>query len=229
MQTDPPTSVQLSAGKFDTKNGSDSAGLTKAFTETAAREPRSFVIYFHGGLVSRESALASASRLSLEYKKAGAESMFVIWETAPKEVVGQNIQRIFDEPIFRSLLGRVTEFVRGKLEKVLGEEGSRAISKLPRTLRSEIGGELEKGKRGEKIFAEFEIKDLPSPMVPTPVDPQRCLNKSRELGISQVLSSLYVVSTVSDCGDNFVLMIPRQLRNTRACHRFTGVLRLFCS
>jgi hypothetical protein len=83
----------------------------------------------------------------------------------------------------------------------------------------------QRGGSGKLII----IQSVPVRFSSILVDPKRCLNKSRELGISQVLSSLYAVSTVSDCGDNFVLMIPRQLRNTRACHRFAGVLRFFCS
>src|SRR6266849_9044986 len=126
--------VQLSAGKFDTNNGSDAAGLAKALSDIAARQPRSLVIHFHGGLVSRESGLASADKLSPEYKNAGAESVFVIWETSATEVVGQNIQRIFEEPIFQSILGRATEFVKGKLDKALSSAGGRGVSELPRTL-----------------------------------------------------------------------------------------------
>ena len=151
--------VQLSAGNFDTKSGSDAVGLAKTFSEIAAEQPRSFVIHFHGGLVSRESGLASANMLSPEYKKAGAESLFVVWETSATEVVGQEIQRIFDEPIFQSILVRTTEFVKGKLEKTLGPAGGRGISELPRTLASEVQDRLDKGKRGEAMFADIEITD----------------------------------------------------------------------
>jgi hypothetical protein len=154
--------MQLSGGNFDTKSGSDAEGLVKTFSEIAARQPRNFVIHFHGGLVSRESGLASANELSSEYKNAGAESLFVVWETSASEVVGQQIQRIFDEPIFQSILVRTTEFVKGKFEKTLGPVGGRGISELPRTLASEVQDELDKGKRGEAMFADIETTDLSS-------------------------------------------------------------------
>ena len=79
--------VELSSGRFDTQHGSDAKALAQTFKDIVTSQPKSLVLHFHGGLVGRESALKSAERLAPLYKSAGANSLFVIWETSPSEII----------------------------------------------------------------------------------------------------------------------------------------------
>lgn len=152
--------VQLSAGKFDTENGTNAASMTKTLSDIAAAKPKSLALHFHGGLVSRQSGMASAARLAPLYKTEGdAESFFVIWETSAGEIIGQNVKRIVNEPIFQSLLVRTTEFVKGKLEKT-SVPGGRGIAGLPRTFASDIQDELDKGVLGGAMFGDLQTEGL---------------------------------------------------------------------
>jgi hypothetical protein len=159
--------VQLSAGMFDKANGSNAETMTKIFSNIAAAKPERLVVYFHGGLVSRPAALASADRLSPLYASAGAESLFVVWETSVPEILNQNVRRIVDEPIFQSILVRATEFVKGKLEKSVGPGGGRFAGGLPRTLASEIESELDRGRQGAEMFEDLTREELPAAEAPT--------------------------------------------------------------
>jgi hypothetical protein len=159
-QSVPTNYIQLSAGKFDKANGSDATVLAETFSDIATAKPKRLVIHFHGGLVSRDSALASAERLSLLYKNAGAESFFVIWETSVREIIGQNVQRIVNEPIFQSILVRSTEFVKGKLDKAVGPGGGRGAAGLPQMFASEVQDELNRGKIGGSMFDDLDLQGL---------------------------------------------------------------------
>ena len=164
----PLNSIQLSAGKFDRANGTDEAAITRILSGIRATNPKSLVIHFHGGLVSRESALASAQRLSPVYADAGAESLFVIWETSAPEIIAQNVRRIVEEPIFQAILVRTAEFVKGKLDKTVGAGGGKGAAGLPQTFTSEIQDELDKGKLGEPMFSDLDTRLLSTADAPAP-------------------------------------------------------------
>jgi hypothetical protein len=194
--------IELSAGRFDTAHGSDAAALAKLFSNIQAAAPKKLVIHFHGGLVSRESALTGAEQLAPAYKNAGAESLFVVWETGALEIVQQNLSRIVNEPIFQSILTRATEFVKGKLDKAIGPAGSKGISDLPRTYGSEIDAELEKGKRGEHMFEDVDLADLKPEQAP---DPDQALTDQEREYIEREIES-----------DDDIKMHARAIANARA-------------
>jgi hypothetical protein len=159
--------IELSSGKFDAAHCSDAASLAQTFSNLTAAQPKSLVIHFHGGLVGRDTALASAQQLAPLYRGAGAESLFVIWETSVTEILDQNVERIVNEPIFQSLLLRVTEFVKGKLAKAAGARG---VSELPKTMGYEIEAELKKGRDGQGMFEDEEFTGPSPEQAPSPDD-----------------------------------------------------------
>jgi hypothetical protein len=161
--------IVLRAGKFDTDHGSGLPGLKKIFDRIAAERPERVVIYFHGGLVSREAGEAAAAHLAPYYKQSGAEPIFVIWETGAFEVIAQQLEAAFKENIFQRILRRVTQFVRGKFDKELGPGGAKGPDDdLPLRIEADIHAEIEKGKVRQPMFSDLPLDQLSPNKGPTP-------------------------------------------------------------
>jgi hypothetical protein len=160
-----PNCIFLRAGQLDRENGTDAASLGKIFADLAARRPERLVIHFHGGLVPRERALSSAARLTPEYQEAGAESLFVIWETGVEEIISQKLPGIFREDIFQTIHRRVSQFVKGKLDKIFASGGAKSITGLPLSFPDEIQVEIEKGLG---MFSSIPIENIPNDAAPGP-------------------------------------------------------------
>jgi pimeloyl-ACP methyl ester carboxylesterase len=166
-----PYQIVLNDGKFDTENGAGPAGLAAIFEALRRDRPERLVIHFHGGLISREAGQAAAEVLAPYYGGAGAAPIFVIWESGWLEVVKQQLAAIFNEGIFQRIQRRVTQFVRGKLDKEMGPGGSRGPgAELPMPMQSTIDDEIEKGRAGQPIFTDLPLDQLPPNVVPTPDD-----------------------------------------------------------
>jgi len=100
-----------------------------------------------------------------KYVQAGAEPLFVIWETGWEEIVDQNLPGIFKEEIFKRLGRRVTQFVRGKLDKTLGDGQSKAISDLPLKREDQIRDSIEAERSGKSgLFSDLALDQIPSEM-----------------------------------------------------------------
>jgi hypothetical protein len=153
---DGPNCIFIRAGQLDRENGTDPDSLGKMFACLAARRPERLVIHFHGGLVARENAVSSAIRFTREYRAADAESLFIIWETGVREIILQRLPAIFQEDIFQSIHRRVSQFVKGKLDKILGPPGEKGISGLP--LSSEEENEIDKGLG---MFSDIPTEKIP--------------------------------------------------------------------
>lgn len=153
-----PNSILLRAGRFDTEKGSNAAGLERIFTTFAQKHPERLVLHFHGGLVSCQQALSSANRLAPEYREAGAESLFVIWESGVSEVISQKLQAIFQEDIFQAIHLRVSQYVKAKLDKLLGPDGGKAASGLSVDFAESIQREIDKGV---EMFRDIPIGEIP--------------------------------------------------------------------
>ena len=117
--------VLLRDGKFDAANGSDAENLKRIFAGIRVRRPKQLVLHFHGGLVPREDAVASARRLAREYEKCGAESLFVVWESGLTEIISQKLPLLQQEKLFQTIQLRVSQFVKAKLDKLLSPLASR--------------------------------------------------------------------------------------------------------
>src|SRR6516164_10373914 len=119
--------IILRAGKFDPEHGSGSASLNGFLSEVGTSRPERLIIYFHGGLVDREAGMAASTLLAPNFIQADAKPLFIIWESGWKEVIEQNLPAIFAEQFFKRVLRRVTQFVKGKLDKVLLPGEARAL------------------------------------------------------------------------------------------------------
>jgi hypothetical protein len=152
-----PNYIFLRAGEFDRENGTDVDNLNKIFADLAARHPERLVIHFHGGLVPSEHARLSAERLTREYREAGAESLFVIWETGVPEIISQKLPAIFRENIFGTIHRRVSQFVKGKLDKILDPRSTKSIG-LGLPFQDEIQAEIDKGLG---MFSDIPTENIP--------------------------------------------------------------------
>jgi hypothetical protein len=168
MSTGHANNMVLSAGKFD-PDGDGLVGLKNLFTQIGSEQPQRLVIHFHGGLVSREGGERDADDLSRQYALAGAKSLFVIWETSWLEVTSQKLPKIVQEDIFKRILRRVTQFVKGKLDKELGPEGAKGIDdELTLPFEQDVQEEIDRGKAGEQMFSHLPVDRLSSEIASRP-------------------------------------------------------------
>jgi len=163
--TCPPDCIVLRGGKFDPEDGAGAHDLADRFSDLVREAPQHLAIYFHGGLVPRQNGLAQAAVLAPEFRAARAEPLFVIWESGVWEIISQNLPAIFDEDIFQNIHRRVSQLVKGKLDKLLGPPGAKSISGLPLDSEEEIQAEIDKGSGmfGDIAFADIQASTAPSP------------------------------------------------------------------
>lgn len=128
------------------------------------------VIHFHGGLVSKTSALGMAERLRPEYEEF-ARPLFFIWESGLTETWGNNadelareLVKIAGEEIFKKLTSTVTKWTVGKLNAEAGTKGP-ASDNLPLDDLHAI--EMHKATTGQEPYDDLEP---PEPDVVTDVD-----------------------------------------------------------
>lgn len=74
------------------------------------------VIHFHGGLVSKDYALPNiAGTLTQVYQAAGAYPLFFIWESGFGEAIWNNKGDLVNDPAFRELVKKVSEWALKKI------------------------------------------------------------------------------------------------------------------
>jgi hypothetical protein len=170
MPIAPDNFMVLRAGKFDLTNGAGAPGVDRTFTSLKAAPFPSITIYFHGGLVGLVSGEAQATTLNESFSAKQSSPFFLIWETGLTEVIEQNLPAIFNEAIFQRILSRVTQFVKGKLDKSLLPEATRAVTPLPLVRQDQIQAELIAGQTNGVMFATTPIDKLPSSETLTPAE-----------------------------------------------------------
>jgi hypothetical protein len=110
---DKSNSLDLVVGKFVDTTAAD---LTAMFAANVASDL--LVVHFHGGLVSRASAHASAETLlTSAYMPAKATPIFFVWNSDLWTTLTKNMDEIAQEPIFKRLVLRVVQLALGKLKK----------------------------------------------------------------------------------------------------------------
>ena len=72
------------------------------------------VIHFHGGLISKPTALGIAETLMPVYS-TGAYPLFFVWESGPWETMRNNVADIAREPIFQELVRKLIQFALGQV------------------------------------------------------------------------------------------------------------------
>jgi hypothetical protein len=156
-----PNCLFVREGQFDTDAGSNAAQLEQLFEAYEASGRKTLIVYFHGGLVDTDAALAAAAALIPAFEASNAFPVFVIWETGWAEIIDQNLPSIFGEKIFQRLVARVTQFVKGKLDKAAATGQSKGPGDLPLDMLQEIEVELKKLEGGVTPFGDLDLSKLP--------------------------------------------------------------------
>jgi len=111
---------------------SDRTAMASAFAK-AAQSGKPIIVHFHGGLVSRNSALAGAPAMQAFYQNANAYPFIPVWKTGPWEVAQDIWVQIAAEALFKILVDRVTGFVHARMSDFLGTRSlsmERALGKV---------------------------------------------------------------------------------------------------
>lgn len=112
-------------------------------------------VNIHGGLVSKEMALATAEVLLPLYLEAGIRPIFLIWETGLAETVSNLLRDVWNEGLFESLVQKVLRHAAGKIaDQYFGGRDARGLPKLPNDARTV--GEYQKLRVEEEPFKELE-------------------------------------------------------------------------
>lgn len=89
---------------------------------------KGIVVHFHGGLVSYDKGLATATKLHAEYLDADAYPIFFVWESGLVETVVNNLGQIGDEQFFKLAWKRLANIALRKAGQSIGQ---RAAGTLP--------------------------------------------------------------------------------------------------
>ncbi len=170
--TVPDNYIVLRGGQFDLAHSKGASALDRAFGALQKAPYPRLTIYFHGGLVGINSGESQAASLAHSFTNEQSSSLFLIWETSISEVIEQNLPAIFNEAIFQSLLRRVTQFVKGKLQKAVsgGAPESKALTPLPLMPADQIQQELNAAQRGNDLFSQIQLDRVRADESLTPVE-----------------------------------------------------------
>src|SRR5437868_2854307 len=93
------------------------AEVERIFEVATGQAPeKGLVIHFHGGLVDRKYALEEiAVPLTKTYGDAGAFPLFFVWESGFKEAILNNKRDLLQDPAFRELVKKVSEWTLKKV------------------------------------------------------------------------------------------------------------------
>ncbi|HXT51186.1 MAG TPA: hypothetical protein VN811_09100 [Thermoanaerobaculia bacterium] len=82
------------------------------------------VVHFHGGLVNEKAGRGVAKKLAPSYVGANRYPLFFVWEAGLLEAIGNNLEDIRRDPIFRQLVKKVTRTVLTQLPAAAGFKGA---------------------------------------------------------------------------------------------------------
>ncbi len=80
------------------------SSIDAIFAQMAKENSQQMVIYFHGGMVSRESGEKTAGDLDPMFRKIGAQPVFFIWETDALTTIRQNLLELMSSEFVKNLL-----------------------------------------------------------------------------------------------------------------------------
>ena len=121
---DPRHVIHLQNGHFTPHTQARAADLdTLLDTFDAARPPSGLAIHIHGGLVSFSAAMEIVKDLQPKYTAAGADPVFVVWESGPFETLMHNLQDIGKTDLFREMLRKLAEWALKSLGDAVGLRG----------------------------------------------------------------------------------------------------------
>ncbi len=150
-------------GKFehDTSQVSD---VVRILTNAQASAPSSgLVIHFHGGLVSEKAGRGIADSLAPKYAKAGAYPLFFVWESGLIESLKNNLADILQDPAFRELVKKVSEWALKKLGGQVGLKGGPGQAINEDQLRKEFDAWFSGASKQPPVTNEGKV--APTPMM----------------------------------------------------------------
>jgi hypothetical protein len=157
----PPThNIVLENGRFDVAHGTSADRLRSLFDSIRDRPDTPLAVHFHGGLVDLQSGLATADTLAPLYTGIGATAIFFVWRSGWKEVLENNIPAIGRESLFRSLLTRITQFAKGKIDKAVATGESRSGGPIALPKEFVVRAELDKAALGQQPFPDVKPHNL---------------------------------------------------------------------
>ncbi len=137
----------LNTGKDGVLDDTSPADV-RALVDQLPSHPK-LLFHFHGGLVSKKNALASAENLLPHYQSTGAHPIFFVWESDFVSAVSHNLHEINREAIFKALVKMLVKFTVGKL---LDLEGGKATGQLQLPTDIEVAIELKKAENAAEPF-----------------------------------------------------------------------------
>lgn len=108
-------------------------------------------IHVHGGLVSKQDALANAAILAPAYIAAGVRPIFIAWESSFLETVKNNLHEIDQEALFKALVKRLLQYAIGKLTQI---EQAKAVGGVHPPNDIEVATELAKRRTGNTPYGD---------------------------------------------------------------------------
>lgn len=105
------------SGRFGESPLSSSSEVNRILDKALLQNlPNGFVLHFHGGLVSRSYALENiVGPLTKTYLDAKAYPLFFVWESGFVEALVNNKGELAQDPAFRELVKKVSEWVLKKV------------------------------------------------------------------------------------------------------------------
>jgi hypothetical protein len=125
------------------------------------KDEKKIVLFFHGGLVSKEQALTTAAKLQKAYSAAGAHPVFFVWESDLLSTLQHNLQEIGKEKIFKILLKFLIQFAVGKLTDIGGGKASGQLQ-VPNDIT--VAVELKKVKARQEPFSNVAPQPTLQPL-----------------------------------------------------------------
>lgn len=110
-------------GKFENDTSQISDVVRILASAQAAAPAHGLVIHFHGGLVNQKTGRGIAESLAPKYADAGAYPLFFVWESGFIESLKNNLTEILEDPAFRELVKKVSEWALKKLGGQVGLKG----------------------------------------------------------------------------------------------------------
>ncbi|MDJ0643195.1 MAG: hypothetical protein QNJ15_10280 [Erythrobacter sp.] len=134
-----------------------SAAIVDRISQQAVAKGK-IVIYMHGGLVSYENGLGTASKLVDDFTgPADAYPIFMVWESWLTEAIWNNLREIASERILKLIWKKVSEIVVRKAGQDVTRRSARQLPLVDtRELNAEIEARLDEVTAPEAMSVENE-------------------------------------------------------------------------
>lgn len=101
--------IHCQDGRITANTDTSLANLDQIIHQLGNNQNKHLILYFHGGLVSKQTAIESARQLK-PFMTDGYP-VFFVWESGPLETIINNLEELPDEPVFTQLLLKILGYV----------------------------------------------------------------------------------------------------------------------